>query len=227
MKMKTIILTAIITLASVFSCLSAQEIIPVDSTHLLSKEQKRTQQYVEKLLKSQNNTISLPIEFNSLIGDSLTTTPYELGINWDKAYFIEEEKKCANLLIPLEVEKEDIQSLLNVFRDENGNFYRTIITYKQTQNDTIKEEIIMKSNLDGLFLNAVVLHNEKLVSLINGVVGDYGIAEYKSGSKRNKIVYDRFTSVNPSYQKSFADTYEFLVLNANPIYAKGKLKTPY
>lgn len=46
--------------------ITAQEIVPIDPTNLQTKEQKRTQQYAKKILSSQNNTISLPIEFNHL-----------------------------------------------------------------------------------------------------------------------------------------------------------------
>lgn len=157
----------------------------------------------------------------------MTNTPYKLDPNWSKAYFVEAENKCANLFIPLVAKKDGIQSVLNVFRDNEGNFYRIVITYNQTQKDTIKEEIIMESNLAGFLLNAEILHNEKLVSQINGVVGDNGIVEYKSSSKKNKIAYDRFSSVNPSYQKNYADTYEFLHFNDKPYISWGTLKTAH
>ena len=215
----------LIALISVFS-ITAQEVIPVDSVSALNKEQKKTKKYAEKLLKSQKNKILLPIEFNSLIGDSLTNTPYELGINWNETFFVKENNKCANLYIPLKSDKEDIQSLLNVFRDEDGKYYRIVITYKQMQTDSIKEEIVMRSNIDGLFLNAFVLNNEKLVSQINGVVGDYGVKEGKSKALyiRSRIS-NRFCTTGYPYKMSYADSYEYLLFNTNPVKDWGRIKT--
>ena len=219
------ILSVAIALISVFS-ITAQEIIPIYSVSALNKEQKKTKKYAEKLLKSQKNKILLPIEFNSLIGDSLTNTPYELGINWDNAYFAKSDNKCANLYIPLKSDKEGVQPLLNVFRDEDGKYYRIVITYKQMQTDSIKEEIVMRSNIDGLFLNAFVLNNEKLVCQINGVVGDYGVKEGKSKALyiRSRI-YNRFCTTGYPYEMSYADSYEYLLFNTNPVKKWGRVKT--
>ena len=225
MKKTNLLLIAIIALISSFGVV-AQEIIPVDSVFALSKEQKKTKKYAEKLLKKQENKILLPIEFNSLIGDSVTKIPYELGLNWENAYFVESDNKCANLCIPLKSDKEDIQPLLNVFRDENGTYYRIVITYKQTQTDSVKEEIIMRSNIKGLLINACVLRNKEVVSQLN-VVGNTGIIEGKSKNKRSTITYDRFTSVNPSYQRSYADSYEFLYFNSKPYISGSDVKSPY
>lgn len=219
------ILSVAIALISVFS-ITAQEIIPIDSVSALNKEQKKTKKYAEKLLKKQENKILLPIEFNELIGDSVSTVSIELGVNWNETFFVKENNKCANLYIPLKSDKEDIQSLLNVFRDEDGNYYRIVITYKQTQTDSIKEEIVMRSNIDGLFLNAFVLNNEKLVCQINGVVGDYGVKEGKSKALyiRSRI-YNRFCTTGYPYEMSYADSYEYLLFNTNPVKKWGRVKT--
>ena len=227
MKVTNLLLPATIALLSAFS-ITAQEIIPADSNQLLSKEQKKTKQYAEKLLKSQKYKILLPIEFNSLIGDSVTNTSYELGINWDNAYFAKSDNKCANLCIPLKSDKEDIQPLLNVFRDKDGKYYRIVITYRQMQTDSIKEEIIMRSNIGGMFLNAFVLNNEKLVSQINGVLGDdYGVLDGKSKALHIKSrISDRFCTTGYPYKLSWADTYEYLYFNSKPYISWGHLKTP-
>ena len=94
------------------------------------------------------------------------------------------------------------------------------------QTDSIKEEIVMRSNIDGLFLNAFVLNNEKLVSQINGVVGDYGVKEGKSKALyiRSRIS-NRFCTTGYPYKMSYADSYEYLLFNTNPVKDWGRIKT--
>lgn len=226
MKAVKIILSAIIVLVSTIN-ISARNVVSVDSTHLLNKEQKKTIKYARDMMKSQKNTILLPIEYNNLIGDSVSKAQIELETNWGEAFFVEKEDKCANLLVPLKSGNAEIQPVLNVFRDEKGKYYRMVITYRQTQSDTIKEEIIMKSNIEGVFINALVFQNEQLVAQINGVFGDYGVVDGPEQLLIRSRIYDRFCTTGYPYVMSFADSYEYLMFSTDPVKNWGRVKKPY
>ena len=229
MKVKGMILSAIMMLMC-WSGAWAEDVITLKSEQKLNKEQKKTKKYAEDLIKTQNNKVLLPKEFNHLLGDSVSDVAIELETNWNEAFFVVEDSKKANLIIPLIGNDTEMQSMLNVVRDNAGNYHRTVITHAQMTCDSIVEEIIMTSNIYGMLINAYVLQNNEIVTQFKGTLINDGITEIKSTAKGQKKAYNRFVSHNKNYDSRYSESYEYLHeylhFNSEPYIYKNKEKVP-
>ena len=144
----------------------AQDIIPVDSTHLLTKEQKNTLKYAKNIAKAKKNEIKLPIEVNSLLSDTINKDCYLSEMKLEQAYFIQSSDYNAELVVPMQYVNENgiINSDLVLILDEEGNYYRIVETCLEIANDSIKKSLLFESNLLGLLFEATILENDKLIA---------------------------------------------------------------
>ena len=90
----------------------AKEFIPVDSTHLMSKEQKKTLKAVKALIKENNNKLQLPLEVNYLMGDTANKAYSTVRPIFEDGYFV--NKESLELIIPLYNDSLQLQDLPNL-----------------------------------------------------------------------------------------------------------------
>ena len=105
-----ILSTLILLLISVLS-ITAQEIIPVDSIHLLSKEQKKAIKYTKKNICSDDSSIELPLEVNMIFGDTISKKHYYVTPSWKDSYFLPSDSVV--LIVPL---RNDSLNLLQIHK---------------------------------------------------------------------------------------------------------------
>ena len=178
----------------------SKHIIPVDSTHLLSREQKFTLKYAKNPdnIFGDDNAVYLPLEVNHIIGDTINTKLVSVA-QWKDAYFIKNKDYRAMLIIPLEAESKvgKIQSELEVIYDHNGYVHRIVLSNFAVGEDSIQEKILVKSNIRGLFAGATIYNsNDKVIAEVKGkyknIVTDY-LGNYPDlrNKDKNKIVYPK------------------------------------
>ena len=181
MKVTNLLLPATIALLSAFS-ITAQEIIPIDSTHLLSREQKFTLKYAKNPdnIFGDDNAVYLPLEVNHIIGDTTDTKLVSVA-KWEDAYFVNNKEYRAMLIIPLEAEvkTEKIYSEMNVIYDHEGNVHRLVLSNFAVGKDTIQEKVLVKSNIRGLFVGATIYNSkDEVIAEVEGKYKNYSITDY-------------------------------------------------
>ena len=122
-KIAIIILIQIINMIDI----TAQNIIPADSTHLLSMEQKQTIEFVKKQLNQDKTGLELPLEVNYLLGDTITKTNYKVKPKWEDAYFIKADSVV--MIVPLYNDSINIsQSQLKVTALKDCRYSKVVET---------------------------------------------------------------------------------------------------
>ena len=176
-------------------------IIPIDSTHLLSREQKFTLKYAKNPdnIFGDDNAVYLSLEVNHIIGDTTDTKLLSVA-NWDGAYFINNKDYRAMLIIPLEAESKvgKIQSEMEVIYDQDGYVHRIVLSNFAVGEDSIQEKILVKSNISGLFVGATIYNSkDEVVAEVEGryndIVTDYlGNHPEIRNKNKNKIVFPQY-----------------------------------
>ena len=195
MKMKTIILTAIITLASVFSCLSAQEIIPVDSTHLLSKEQVTVLKYTEKYIISDKSNFELPLEVNYLLGDTIADVNYKIKPMLEKSYFLKTDSVV--LIVPLQNDSINIlQCQLKVYKNEDNIYQEQIETVLGTfDTDDQFTGSMVYSHINGNFISIYNFNKGECIEIINNNLNPLNLFSGKRSKRlRNNSQYNNLSN---------------------------------
>ena len=122
MRAKRNISAIVIAIMCVLS-ITAQKIIPVDSTHLLSIEQKQTIEFIKKHIDKNNSELELPLEVNYLLGDTKAKDHYKMKPIWKESYFLSSDS--VELIVPLQNGSIDIlQCQLRVDKVDNNSYYQ-------------------------------------------------------------------------------------------------------
>ena len=182
MKAKRLILTVLIVSISILS-ITAQDIIPVDSTHLLNRKQKFTLKYAKnpRNIFGADNSVELPVEVKKLIGD--TTNNKLLSFpQWDKAHFINNTNCSARLIIPLEAKSVAgiLKSELQVIYDEDESIIsRLVFSDFIIKGDSVTEKMLIKSNIRGKMLDIIVYDdNNNIIAEIKGKNATSGVVAF-------------------------------------------------
>ena len=179
------ILTLSLLIAMFSFCLSAQEQISANSEKL-NREQRETLKYAKKLLNRLDGKVALPLEINALIGDSVTKAQYHAIPLWDDAYFEDTKDYLSHIVIPLKTDTPQgtVLSCLNIRYGKRYNFLRTVETrlsipdQEQTTENTFSG-IVIKSNVEGLFMRSFVYNKGELIEQIEGMIGNKGYVDYR------------------------------------------------
>ena len=217
MKRNCIIILTLLMVVIGSSAAIGQETLSINSEKL-NKQQKETLEYALNMLKNKNNQISLPLELNSFIGDTLSHTSYIAKPQIKDAYFLLSKDDTDALMIPLtsKTESGEIESILCVMNDGKERYYRMISTMFDVQEKGDKTSAVIRSNVDGIFLNAYFLKNDKVMEQIDGVVGMYGVyeggddTEGKNKHISNSRIERRFTNINVLKSKNRVGVYSQL-----------------
>lgn len=198
MKANRLILSVVIALISAIS-ITAHEIIPVDSTHLLSDEQKQTLNYTKKLFDATNGSIMIPLEATDFLGkpkeseNEITIIP-----EWTLAYF-ENDNDCNSLLyVPLKInynESNLISELRVLFN--NNTFYRMLITSISFMNNNNEHTIILYSTIDGGAFLCEIYQNNQLIEEIKGMSNNSGIIDisFRENSAKKDVKTNNDTDI--------------------------------
>ncbi|MBE6311280.1 MAG: hypothetical protein E7080_09550 [Bacteroidales bacterium] len=171
-------LSILIALISVFNIM-AHGVTPIKSENL-SSEQENTLRYAKKILKAQENKITLPLEVNALIGDTVAPEPYIATPLLDEAYFLSDTVFETSLIIPLKATtpKGEILSELKILEADKYTFCRVVTTQICYQlSDTITLNIDIDSNLNGIMLMTSVYENGVLKGQATGVASSFGVVD--------------------------------------------------
>ena len=179
------ILTLSLLIVMFSFCLSAQEQISANSEKL-NREQRETLKYAKKLLNRLDGKVALPLEINALIGDSVTKAQYHAIPLWDDAYFEDTKDYLSHIAIPLKTDTPQgtVLSCLNIRYGKRYNFLRTVETrlsipdQEQTTENTFSG-IVIKSNVEGLFMRSFVYNKGELIEQIEGMIGNKGYVDYR------------------------------------------------
>ncbi len=176
MKTNRLFIIAIIAIISAFSAM-AQDVIPVDSTHLLNKEQKQVLQYSKNLAKKIKNVIELPEEVNHIFTDNKVYIKSTLQLN--NAFFVKRDHYDAMLCIPAmaQIDSSSIESELIVALDKDGNYHRIVYSTFVMPNDSCNEYLCMKSNISGTLLSTVVFNDNKIIAEIDAKGYPWGVID--------------------------------------------------
>ncbi len=198
MKARNILIIVLLSILYSFN-ITAQEQIPANSKNL-NKNQKKTLAYANRLLNRLDGKIALPLEVNMLLGDTITKEQYYATPTWDKAYFMEVDGFTSTIILPMNVKtpKGEINSLLNIYNNEETQYYRFVETIiKPTMpNKTI--ECYMISNVQGILLQNLISENGIIAEVQNSMVGYSGVIDGKS----NKSNYDKKSMDRVLYKAS-------------------------
>lgn len=171
----------------------AQEQTPANSNNL-NKNQKRTIAYAKRLLNRLDGKIALPLEINTFIGDTVTKEQYKAVPVWEKAYFLEVDGFSAALVLPINTKTPngEINSLLNVYNNDDSQYYRFVETMINPSVSTDNIDCYIISNINGILLQNIVSVNGSIVEVQNGIVGYTGVIDKKStASNYDKKAIDR------------------------------------
>lgn len=189
------VLIILVAIINVFNIM-AQGITPIESESLRS-EQKNTLQYAKKILKAQYNKVMLPLEINTLLGDTITREPYVASPMWNDACFVSDTVFEASLIVPLKANTKngELISELKIFRADKYTFCRVVSTQiSYMPNDTTTLSIDINSNLDGIMLMTSVYENDVLQGQVTGVSSSYGVVDctYESNYSLDMFLFHRF-----------------------------------
>lgn len=181
MRAKRLFFASLIAFISTFSVI-AQDIIPVDSIHQLSRAQKFILKYAKKPINvfGDDNSVELPVEIKQLIGDT-TNNKLLSSPQWDKAYFIKDNNFAACLIIPLEAKSDAgiLNSELQILYDEDESIInRVVLSYFVVKEDSIKERMLVKSNIYGRMLNIIIYNSDNIIAEIKGLNEMAGVVDY-------------------------------------------------
>ena len=184
--MKTIkLLSFLASIICAFNVLAASNTISANSEKL-NREQRETLKYAKKLLNRLDGKVALPLEINALIGDSVTKAQYQAIPLWDDAYFEDTKDYLSHIVIPLKTDTPQgtVLSCLNIRYGKRYNFLRTVETrlsipdQEQTTENTFSG-IVIKSNVEGLFMRSFVYNMGELIEQIEGMIGNKGYVDYR------------------------------------------------
>ena len=183
MKAKGMILLAIMALIGVLG-VNAQEIIPVDTDNPLTNVQKKALQEAKVLTKKRHNKIKLPIEINSIVGDSLNKKRYESNMNMNEAYFVNRDEDIAHLVIPMQAKANGItiNSNLNIVMDTEENSCMVVRTMFAIKEECEGNYLCLQSSVNGFLSTIECIESNTKVAEVKGK--DYD----KAGLYTTKIV---------------------------------------
>ncbi|MBE6310781.1 MAG: hypothetical protein E7080_07000 [Bacteroidales bacterium] len=184
MKANRLILSAIVAIMGVMSTI-AQDIVSIDSIHLLSMEQKQTIQFVKKQLNQDKTGLELPLEVNYLLGDTITKTNYKVKPKWEDAYFIKADSVV--MIVPLYNESLNLlQCQLRVENTAQNVFFQqieTLIGTSNEENDKFTGSMVYSNNLGNL-IKIYSFENGECTEIVrNNIV--YGTQSYVENKKSN------------------------------------------
>ena len=184
MKIQRLIISAIVAIMGVMSTI-AQDIVSIDSIHLLSMEQKQTIQFVKKQLNKDKNGLELPLEVNYLLGDTITKTNYKVKPKWEDAYFIKADSVV--MIVPLYNESLNLlQCQLIVENTAQNVFFQqieTLIGTSNEENDKFTGSMVYSNNLGNL-IKIYSFENGECIEIVrNNIV--YGTQSYVENKKSN------------------------------------------
>lgn len=165
----------------------------------LTGVQKRTLEYTKNLLKDYNNNLFLPLEINFLIGDTISKDRYKVKPQLDELSFHDLEGYTSYVKVCLRAvnNNDTIESVLHVASDKESHYYRVIETILSMQeNENVN--IIVNSNLDGVFLQAKIYSNGEIIKTIDGIAKDFGIED----SNNSRLKGNRKWYVNNKSKKN-------------------------
>lgn len=199
-----ILSTLILLLISVLS-ITAQKTIPVDSTHLLSKEQKKAIKYTKKNICSDDSSMELPLEVNMIFGDTISKKHYYVTPCWEESYFLPSDSVV--LIVPL---RNDSLNLLQCqLRVENPNpqknrYFNQVETLIG-EYDEVKDEFngyIVYSSNEGNFIEIDIFRNGTCVEIVKNKLMDWGNAPIfaKSNNKSKRF----HNIINGDWRKDYS-----------------------
>lgn len=189
-----------VVIACVFCAITmmAQDVIPIDSVNLHSKEQKETLKYAKLFGKRRKNKILLPVEVNHLLNDSLNNKRATAVMQIDKSYFVNGDAYKAALVIPTlaKVNGLDVFSEINIVCDHDGNYITIVYTTFDIPQDEAGEKICLKSNVNGILVSSVIYNDKGIVAEVDAKGEPWGLVVYKkkagSDKKYNRGIYNAF-----------------------------------
>ena len=173
MRAQRLFFAVLIAFISTFS-VTAQEIIPVDSIHQLSKEQKQLLQYAKVFAKKKHNKIKLPIEINRMLGDRLNRKRYESMLKMTEAYFVDNNEAKAALVVPMQARVDTliINSELTILLTSDDTLYELVYTLFTLPNNTTSQYMCVKSSPNGFLYSTVFVDDDKIVAEVKGKDAD-------------------------------------------------------
>ena len=191
----------------------SRNIIPVDSTHLLNKEQKQTIKYTKKYICKKNSTLELPIEINQLLEDTITKTNYKVKPKWEEAYFIKADS--AVMIVPLYNESLNLlQCQLRVENLTRNVFSQKIETLIGKSNEVTDEFTgsMVYSNYLGNLIKIYSFKNGECVEIIQNEYAGIGMSPISRSSSRNapktKKTAKRYQSIKDWKESSASRDYQ-------------------
>lgn len=180
-------------------CIQASE--TVSKQDKLTGVQKKTLEYTKNLLKDYNNDLSLPLEINYLVGDTISKDRYILKPQLDEIAFYDLEGYASYVKVPLQTinNNDTIESVLHIACDKESHYYRvieTILFMQENENDNVN--VIVNSNLDGVFLQAKIFKNGEITKTIDGIAKEFGIED----NNNSRLKGNRKWYVNNNYKKN-------------------------
>ena len=211
--------------------LSAQNVIPVDSTHLLNSEQENTLKYAKELAREVKSKIELPKEVNNLINHTDDNKYHKSFMQWDKAYFTNLSDSKSVLCVPTlaQIDSVTVESELYIIHDIDDVYYRIVHTTFVVPTDTLPEYICLKSDINGGLVSTIVYDDNNVIAEIDTNSKHLAIRDshtenlkymQKAATKKRRSAFnvylsnssrvygDRFTHINTDY-----DRYRPLILN--------------
>ena len=163
--------------------------ISVDSVHLLSEEQMKTLKYAKnpKKIFGKENRVKLPMEVCNVAGDTVVKEMYSVP-QWDKAYFKNHRHYAAYLVIPLEGEcgAGKVYSEMKVLCNYYGGMRRIVYSDFVFESESVTRNVIIRSNIYGDFLDAIVCEDGVEVSRILGKERNTRIVDDSKSSNRKE-----------------------------------------
>lgn len=137
--------------------------IQASETEISENTQNELVEFTKKMIESNNHKIILPLEVNSLIGDSATVA-YSANPDWSNINFTT-QKSNELMILPLEVKTSTgiINSQLEVKRLNTKKFHCLVRTFVPTQgrlqDNTKFSGMVLESGVNGTFLKGNIYTN--------------------------------------------------------------------
>ena len=156
MKARRILTLSLLCIIGILFCHSSE-------IEVSENTQNELIEFTKKMIESNNQEIVLPLEVNSLVGDSATVA-YSANPDWPNIKF--SSKKGQELMIlPLEVKTSvgTINSQLEVKRLNTRKFHclvRTFVPIQRSQHNNTKfSGMVLESGVNGTFLKGDIFSN--------------------------------------------------------------------
>ena len=164
-----------------------------ETTDSLRYNQRQTWFYTKRIIDELGEQVALPVEINTIIGESDTTFHLFAKPDWDNAYFTTIEGNHTHLVVPLKAQHQsrEIISELNVISGITSHSRYVTSTFTVSDGkDT--EFIALNSNIHGELVSGTIYNKQTIINEFNSCnllndsrIVDYPFARYIKSPSRN------------------------------------------